>query len=339
MPAGPAYTPRMGIHAYAARRARAALEPLEFEPPALGAHDLEIAVSHCGICHSDGHLVDDDWKLSAYPLVPGHEVVGRVTACGDEVSGLAPGDRVGVGWQRSACLACRHCLAGHENVCPEREATCVGHPGGFAERIRVDARFAFAIPEALAPAVAAPLLCGGATVYAPLRRHAEPGSHVAVLGIGGLGHLALQFARALACEVTALSGTPDKEGEARALGAHHFVATREAGALKALAGRFDLLLSTVFVPLETTALLRALRPNGTLCVLGSQAEPLRVPAAALLVDQRRLTGSSIAPRHMIRELLELAARQGIAARVELRPLAEANAALQRVRDRPEIALQ
>jgi uncharacterized zinc-type alcohol dehydrogenase-like protein len=322
----------MRIHAYAAREARSALQPLEIEPAPLGPHDVEIAVSHCGICHSDVHLVDDDWKMSVYPLVPGHEVVGSVIACGSEVRGLTPGDQVGVGWQRSACLACRVCLEGHENLCPEREATCVGHPGGFADRIRVDARFVFPLPDGLEPAAAAPLLCGGATVYAPLRRYAAPGRHVAVLGIGGLGHLALQFARALGCEVTALSGSADKEAEARALGAHHFVATREPGALEAQTGAFDLVLSTVFAPIATTALLRALRPNGTLCVLGAQPEPLRVPAAALLLDQRHLTGSSIAPRHLIREMLALAARQGIGARVELRPLAEAAAALQRVRE-------
>ena len=194
----------MGFRAYAAHEQKGPLAPFVYEPGELGPNDVEIRVSHCGICHSDVHLVDGDWGASSYPMVPGHEIVGTVAAAGPAVRQLAVGQRVGVGWQCGACLECEWCVSGQENLCAQEEATCVERPGGFAERIRVDGRFAFPIPDALRSEHAAPLLCGGVTVYAPLARFARPSLRVGVIGIGGLGHLALQFARAMGCEVTAL---------------------------------------------------------------------------------------------------------------------------------------
>jgi uncharacterized zinc-type alcohol dehydrogenase-like protein len=277
------------------------------------------------------HLVDGDWRMGSYPMVPGHEIVGTVATVGQGVQGLAPGDRVGVGWQRGACLACPACLAGDENLCARSEATCVGHYGGFADRIRVDGRFAFSIPQALASDGAAPLLCGGATVYSPLRRFTRPSMSVGVVGIGGLGHLALQFARARGCEVTAISGSPDKEPEARGFGAHRFLAARERGALRAAAGTLDFVLSTVFVAQDWPSFLGMLKPNGILCLVGGPPEPISVPAFALIGGQKTITGSAIAGRPAIREMLDFAARHGVAARTERRPLAEADAGLAQVR--------
>lgn len=199
----------MTYHAYAARSARAHLEPFEYEPKPLGADDVEIAISHCGICHSDVHLVDGDWG-DVFPVVPGHEIVGNVVGG----SAFSAGQRVGVGWQRNSCGECEWCAAGEEELCPKNEATCMGSFGGFADRIRVNRRFVFPIPEALPSEVAAPLLCGGVTVYSPLARFAGAGTRVGVIGIGGLGHLALQFAKAMGCEVTAFSRSRDKEAEA-----------------------------------------------------------------------------------------------------------------------------
>jgi len=321
----------MTIHAHAAREKKGALVPFSYEPAALGPHDIEIRISHCGICHSDVHLVDDDWGMSRFPLVPGHEIVGTVEALGGEVRHLKAGERVGVGWQRGACLACEACGNGDEHLCPQNQATCVGHHGGFADRIRVDGRFAFPVPAALSSESAAPLLCGGITVYSPLRRLATPSMRVGIVGIGGLGHLALQFARAMGCEVTAISTSPDKEKEARGFGAHRFLATREPKALASAAGSLDFVLSTVFVAQDWTALLHTLRPNGTLCLVGLPGEPLAVPAMVLALAQRRLTGSIIGGRPAIREMLEFAARHGVAAKTQLRPLAEADAALGEVR--------
>lgn len=321
----------MTIHAHAAPAKKTPLRPFDYEPAPLGPQDVEIRITHCGICHSDVHLVDGDWGVGRYPMVPGHEIVGTVAAAGAEVKHLNVGDRVGVGWQRAACLACEACLSGHENLCAANQATCVDNYGGFADAIRVDSRFTFAIPEKLASDAAAPLLCGGATVYSPLRRWVRPSMSVAVLGIGGLGHLGLQFASAMGCEVTAISTTPDKEAEARSFGASRFVATREKNALRSIAGSVDFILSTAFLTQDWMAVLAALRPNGVLCFLGGPHEPLSVPVPALIGGQKTITASVIGGRPGIREMLEFAARHGIAAKTEQRPMAEADAGLARVR--------
>ena len=322
------------VRAFAAREKRARLEAHEYEPGPMGPAEVEIAVSHCGLCHSDLHLVDDAWNRSVYPLVPGHEIVGTVVECGPLVRELRPGQRVGVGWQRGACLACDLCVAGAENLCPEQQATCLGHPGGLADRVRVDGRFAFALPDALEAAQAAPLLCGGITVYAPLRRWGVgPGSRVAVIGIGGLGHLALLMARAFGCEVTAFSTTPGKRDEALAMGAHHFAASNDPRAIIAHANRFDLVLSTVHAHLDWTSTLRTLRPRGTLCLVGVPPGLLQIPASLLVTGERSITGSDIGNRATIREMLRFCARQGIVPRVETLPMTEegVNTAVERLR--------
>ena len=212
----------MSVPAFAALAAKQLLVPFQYEPPALRPQDVEIEISHCGICHSDLHLIDNDWSSSTYPLVPGHEIVGTVAAAGAECA-LVPGQRVGVGWQRSACLECDFCRAGEENLCARQEATCVGHMGGFAHRIRLDGRFVFPLPTVLASAAAAPLLCAGATVFSPLRRwNVRAGMSVGVIGIGGLGSLALRFLRALGCR-------PDRKST-RLNSSHEFVSRMPSSA-------------------------------------------------------------------------------------------------------------
>jgi uncharacterized zinc-type alcohol dehydrogenase-like protein len=319
------------IHAYAAHGVRRPLRPFAYEPAPLGPNDIELQISHCGICHSDVHLVDGDWGIGTYPMVPGHEIVGTVAALGGEVLHLEPGDRVGVGWQRGACLSCEQCGSGDENLCPANQATCVGHHGGFADRIRLDARFAFPVPDALSSEAVAPLLCGGITVYSPLRRLARPTMRVGVVGIGGLGHLGLQFARAMGCEVTAFSSSPDKEAEARGFGAHRFLDVHEPKALASAESSLDFILSTVYVSPDWSGLLNALRPNGTLCLVGAPGEPLSIPPVVLVVGQKSVTGSAIGGRPAIREMLGFAARHGVVARTQVRPLAEADAAFDEVR--------
>ena len=321
----------MSFHSYAAHGKRGALVPFVYEPSPLGPHDVEIRITHCGICHSDVHLVDGDWGVGTYPLVPGHEIVGTVAALGPEVRHLQVGQRVGVGWQRAACLACELCNAGDENLCAQNEATCVDHYGGFADRVRLDGRFAFPLPDALESENAAPLLCAGVTVYAPLRRWVRSPMKVGVVGIGGLGHLALQFARAMGCEVTAISSTPDKEPEARSFGAHRFLAAGEPKALRSASSTLDFVLSTVYVAQDWTGLLHALRPNGVLCFVGAPAEPLKLSVWEILGGQKTVTASAIGGRPAIREMLEFAARHGVAAKTHVRPLAKADAALDEVR--------
>ncbi len=321
----------MKVSAFATLAPRGALLPYSYEAADLGPHDVEIEISHCGICHSDLHLIDDDWKISAYPLVPGHEIVGTVTGIGDSVDHLELEQRVGVGWQRSACLVCRPCLYGHENLCAHKQATCVGHRGGFASRIRVDSRFAFALPKGLDSARAAPLLCGGVTVYAPLRRHGvDATSAVGVIGIGGLGHMAILFLRAMGAEITAFSASADKREEALRMGAAHFVCSTDAREIRAHAGSLDLVLSTVPARLDWISYLQTLRPNGVLCLVASPPGIMQIPPDALL-GQRSICFSEIGGRATIAEMLRCADQHGIAPQVETRPMAEVNAALSRLR--------
>jgi uncharacterized zinc-type alcohol dehydrogenase-like protein len=319
------------IHAYAAREAGAPLTPHDYQPNALGPHDVEITITHCGICHSDLHLIDDDWQTSEYPLVPGHEIVGTIAQKGALVTHLDLGDRVGVGWQCGSCLRCEWCERGDENLCASMVETCVGRPGGFADRIRIDSHFAFAIPRSLSSEVAAPLFCGGITVYSPLRQHARPQSRVGVIGIGGLGHLAIRFARAFGCEVTAFSSTATKEEEARAHGAHHFVSSVDDAALKAQRESLDLIISTVNRPLNWKRYVNALRPDGVLSFVGALDEPLTIPTGILLAGRRSVTGSPIGGRVAMREMLDFAARHRIGAQVETLSMSEVNTALDRLR--------
>lgn len=322
----------MTIHAQAAMASKLSLEPFQYEPAALGPHDIEIAITHCGICHSDIHLIDNDWGISSYPLVPGHEIIGTIVDAGGEVKHVKQGQRVGVGWQRSSCLVCEQCLRGDENLCAENRATCVGHHGGFAERIRVDSRFAFSIPDTLASENAAPLLCGGATVYSPMKHYGVvPSMRVGIIGIGGLGHLALQFANAFGCEVTAFSSTPEKEKEARDFGAHRFVASTNPAALKKAVCSLDFILSTVFANLDWNQYLSLLRPNGKLCFVGVPAGPIQIHIDALLGGQKSVCASVIGSRSTIREMLDFAARHDIEAMTEVMPLADVNKAIEKVR--------
>ena len=323
----------MTVQAHAAMSAKGKLHPFKYESCGLGPFDVEVRITHCGICHSDLHLIDNDWGVSSYPLVPGHEIVGHVSARGAEVRGLEPGQRVGIGWQCGACLECDLCVAGEDHLCPRNQPTCVGHHGGFADKVVVDSRYAFPIPERLASENAAPLLCGGVTVYSPMRHYGvQPRMKVGVIGIGGLGHLALQFARALGCEVTAFSSSPEKEKEARTFGAHHFVASTDSSALKEAAGSVDFLLSTVFADLDWGGYLDVLRPNGKLCFVGAAAGPITFSIGQILGGQKSLCASVTGSRWMIREMLDFAARHGIEARIELAPMSEVNAALDKLRE-------
>ncbi len=320
------------VHAFAALAARAPLVPYAYETPPFGDGEVELEVTHCGLCHSDVHLIDDAWHRSVFPLVPGHEIIGRVVDVGSAVSELAVGQRAGIGWQRTACFACDACTSGRENLCPLQEATCIGHHGGLAERVRVDANFAFAIPDAIESAEAAPLLCGGVTVFAPLSRFgATAGRVVGVIGVGGLGHLAVRFAAALGCEVVAFSSSPDKDAAIRAMGAHEVVRSTDPRAVRAQAGRIDLLIATAPAQLDWIAYVQALRSGGVLCLVGAAPDLVRVPAAQLLTGQKAICGSDIGDRRTIRAMLEFAAGHGVRPTIETRPFHEVNLGLDQVR--------
>src|SRR5579863_386846 len=291
------------IQGLAAHAAGSELLPLKYDPGKLGAREVEIAITHCGICHSDIHLISNDWGISQFPFIPGHEVIGAVAAAGSAVRSLKPGDRVGLGWQSNSCGECEWCTRGMENLCSSAEPTCVHRHGGYADRVRANARFVIPIPDALASENAAPLLCGGITVYNPLRTHGiNPSSRVGVVGIGGLGHLAIQFARAFGSEVTAFSTSAGKEDEARALGAHHFVNTRETKAMKEAAGAFDFILSTINADQDWGVYVNALRPTGTLCFVGVPVSPVSVGAFPLIAGMRSISGNPTGSPYRLREM-------------------------------------
>ena len=320
------------IRGWAAREAKARLEPYAFEPAPLGPLDVELEVTHCGLCHSDIHLIDNDWGSNAWPLVPGHEVVGTISALGSGVAGFRIGQRVGAGWQRSACFDCDLCREGHENLCPNQTATCVHYPGGLAERLRTDSRFVFALPDSLPSAIAAPLLCAGVTVHAPIiRSGVGPGSRVGVIGIGGLGHIAVLMLRALGCEVTALTSSPAKADDLRRMGAHEVVPSNNIKELRRHLGRFHLLLSTAPALLDWVTLLQTVRPGGTLCFVATPPGVVTFPAQLLVTQQRTLSGSDIGSRSAMADMLRFAADHNIAPLIETRPMVEVNEAIERVR--------
>lgn len=320
------------IQGLAAHAAGAELLPFRYEPGDLGPYEVEIDISHCGICHSDLHLISNDWGISQYPFIPGHEVIGAVRGVGASVRSLQVGQRVGLGWQSNSCGECEWCTQGMENLCALAEATCVRRHGGYADRVRANARFVFPIPEALASENAAPLLCGGITVYNPLRSHnINPSSRVGVIGIGGLGHLAIQFARVFGADVTAFSTSAEKEEEARGLGAHHFVNTRETRAIKEVAGRLDFVLSTINADQDWSVYIQALRPTGTLCFVGIPPSPISVQAFPLIAGVRSITGNPTGSPHRIREMLDVAARHGVKAITQCFPMSKVNEALEKVK--------
>jgi len=320
------------IKGLAAHAAGAELLPFHYDPGELGPQEVEIGITHCGICHSDLHLIANDWGMSQYPFIPGHEVVGTVSALGARVRGLEVGQRVGLGWQSNSCGICEWCIRGMENLCPESEGTCVHRHGGYADRVRANARFVVPIPEALESENAAPLLCGGITVYNPLRTHGvNPSSRVGIVGIGGLGHIAIQFARVFGAEVTAFSTSATKEEEARALGAHNFVNTRESKSMKEVAGTLDFVLNTANADQDWGVFVQALRPTGTLCFVGVPPSPVSLAAFPLIAGLRSITGSPIGSPHQLREMLDVAARHGVKAQIESFPMAKANAAIDKVK--------
>ena len=320
------------IHGLAAHAAGAHLLPFKFDPGELKADDVEVKISHCGVCHSDVHLIDNDWGLSRYPFIPGHEIVGTVIAIGSAVTERAIGERVGIGWQADSCGVCEWCRQGEEHLCAQAQPTCVGRNGGYADSIRVNAKFSIPVPDVLESENVAPLLCGGITVYSPLRNHGvRPSSRVGIIGIGGLGHIGLQFAKAFGADVTAFSTSMDKEEEAHHLGANHFINTRDNGAMKKVAGSFDFLLSTVSADQDWQSYVNALRPKGTFCFVGVPPSPVTLQVFPLVGGQRSLAGSPTGSPRDLEEMLGVAARHGVKAVTELFPMNKANEAVARVK--------
>ena len=327
------------VNAYAAPSADAPLEPTTITRRAVGPNDVLIEIAYAGICHSDIHTVNGDWGPQPYPLVPGHEIVGTVAEIGPEVTGHAVGDRVGVGCMVNSCGQCTNCRNGDEQYCAEGMVPTYGGAdrdgtitqGGYSTHVVVDAGFVLSVPESLDFAAAAPLLCAGITTYSPLRRWgAGPGRKVAVVGLGGLGHLAVKIAAAMGAEVTVLSQSLKKKEDGLRLGAEHYYATSDPATFEQLAGSFDLVLNTVSAVIDVDAYLSLLTVDGALVNVGAPAEPLSLNVFSLIGGRRAYAGSMIGGIAETQEMLDFCAEHGIVPETELISADRVNEAYERV---------
>ena len=317
------------INGWASRGAKQKLEPFSYDAGQLGPEEVEIAVEFCGLCHSDLSILNNDWGLSQYPVIPGHEAVGRIVAAGDYVKGLQIGQRVGIGWSVESCMHCHECMTGNHNLCPDVAATIIGHYGGFADRLRAHWAWAIPLPDTLDISSAGPLLCGGITVFGPLLTFGvKPTDRVGIVGIGGLGHLAVKFANAWGCEVTAFTSSMSKTEELRGFGAHRIVSSRNSLEILSAARSLDFLLVTVNTPLDWNALLKTLKPNGRMHVVGAVLEPMRISAFDLIMEQKSVSGSPTGGPAAISAMLDFAARHNVSPQVEHFPLTKINDAIE-----------
>ncbi|WP_213572143.1 NAD(P)-dependent alcohol dehydrogenase [Rhodococcus sp. USK13] len=329
----------MRVNAYAAPAAGQPLVPTTIERRDVGSHDVLIEIQYAGICHSDIHTVNGDWGPQPFPVVPGHEIVGIVAEVGADVTRHKVGDRVGVGCMVNSCGQCINCRGGDEQYCTDgmvptyagvdRDGTTT--QGGYSTHVVVDADYVLSVPESLDPAAAAPLLCAGITTYAPLRRWgAGPGKKVAIVGLGGLGHMAVKIAHALGAEVTVLSQSLKKQEDGLRLGADAYYATSDPSTFEQLAGRFDLIINTVSAAIDLNAYLELLAVDGSLVNVGAPAEPLSLNVMSLIGGRRNFAGSMIGGIALTQEMLDFCADHGIGSEIEVIPADRINQAYERV---------
>ncbi len=320
------------VQAYASQEKGGKLQLWEYELGELGYFDVDISVENCGVCHSDLSMLDNEWMMTQYPFVGGHEVVGKVKAIGSQVKNLEIGDFVGLGWHSSYCMTCEQCLTGNQNMCDSAVGTIVGRYGGFADTVRANMNSVIKLPAGVNRDNAGPLFCGGITVFNPfVQFNISPTARVAVIGIGGLGHMALQFARAWGCHVTAFTSTESKREKALKLGAHDTINSRDTEAIAKVANSFDLILSTVNVKLDWNTYLATLKPSGRLHYLGVVTEPLALNVVPLLFKQTSISGSPVGSPATIAKMLEFCSRHNIEPITEHFPMSQINDALDHLR--------
>ena len=320
------------IKAFAALAPKQALQPFEYDPGPIGDEEVEIDIAYCGICHSDLSMIDNEWRISKYPLIPGHEVVGTISQVGHRVSDFKTGQIVGLGWHSAFCNHCHECHSGDHNLCHQAQGTIVGRHGGFADKVRAEANSVVALPEGIDLKSAGPLFCGGITVFNPLIQFdIKPTDKVAVIGIGGLGHIALQFLNAWGCEVTAFTSSEHKQQEAFSLGAHHTLNSTDKNELEQATGRFDLILSTVNVKLDWNRYINTLKTRGRLHFVGATMAPLDLNASLLMSAQRSVSGSPVGSPDTIRQMLTFAKRHKIEPVVEVFPMDQVNEAIEHLK--------
>ena len=326
--------------AYAASSPTSPLAPFEIHRREPLATDVEIEVLHCGICHTDIHQVRDEWHGSIFPIVPGHEIVGRVTRVGDAVKNFRPGDLAGVGCMVGSCRACEACKEGEEQFCASGAVWTYNSPdphgglatyGGYSERIVADEAFVLKVPANLDEAAAAPLLCAGITTYSPLRRWGVgPGQTVGVVGLGGLGHMGEKLAKAMGAEVVVFTHSQGKAQDALRLGADEVALSRDTAALGKLAGRFHFILDTVSAPHDMNAYLGLLRRNGALVQVGAPPEPQPISAFSFIFGRKSLSGSLIGGIRETQEMLDFCGAHGIVSDIETIPIQKVNEAYERM---------
>jgi len=331
----------MHAHAYAAQSASTPLAPFSFERREPGANDVAIDILFCGVCHSDLHTARGEWGGVNFPAVPGHEIIGRVTAVGAQVSKYKQGDLVGVGCMVDSCQHCDPCKRGLEQYCEVGMTGTYGGPeqgtgantyGGYSDKIVVRQAFVLRLPEGLDPAAAAPLLCAGITTYSPLRHwNAGPGKKVGVVGLGGLGHMAVKLAHAMGAEVTLFTTSPGKEADARRLGASHVVISTDPKAMKAQGRTFDLIINTVAVSMDLDPYINALDLDGTMVLVGAPPSEHKSPSVfPFLMARRSLAGSGIGGIAETQEMLDFCAAHGVASDIEIIPIQSIEAAYARI---------
>ncbi len=315
------------INAYAAKEAGAKLESFQYELQDIGLEDVDIKVHYCGICHSDLSMLNNDWGTTQFPFVPGHEIAGEVIAVGTNVKNIKVGDLVGLGWFSESCMHCDQCMGGSHNLCPTKEETIVGRHGGFADLVRCHWSWATPLPKGIDMSKAGPLLCGGITVFNPiLMADVKPTDKVGVIGIGGLGHMAVKFLNKWGCEVTAFSSNPSKKEEILKMGAHRVVNSRDKEELEGIRGSLDFILNTTNVSLDWPGYIRALSPKGTLHNAGAVLEPIGIPAFSLIGGEKSVSGSPLGSPALTRKMLEFCTRHNIYPITEEFPLEKVNEA-------------
>jgi uncharacterized zinc-type alcohol dehydrogenase-like protein len=330
----------MRTKAYAVTSPTSPVAPFSFERREPRERDVVLEISHCGVCHSDLHQARNEWNTSIYPMVPGHEIVGKVTRVGAKVTKFAAGDTAAVGCMIDSCRTCASCKAGLEQYCEvgfvgtynayEKGTKDIAF-GGYAERIVVDEAFALKVSPRLDPARVAPLLCAGITTYSPLRHwKVGRGQRIGVVGLGGLGHMAVKFGKAFGAEVVVFTTSPGKKNDALALGAHEVVVSKDATAMAAQAGRFDFVLDTVSAPHDYNATVELLKRDGALAIVGAPPTPAEILGFGLIMKRRSIGGSLIGGIAETQEMLDFCAEREIVADVEVIPMAKINEAYERM---------
>jgi alcohol dehydrogenase (NADP+) len=328
------------VNSYAVQNATTPLAPFKINRRTPGEEDVQIDILYCGVCHSDIHQARSEWGPSIYPMVPGHEIVGRVMSVGSKVSKFKAGDLVGVGCFVDSCRTCPSCQAGEEQYCDNgMSATYNGYEkdkktptyGGYSTQIVVDHNYVLKVSEKLPLHAVAPLLCAGITTYSPLRKwNVKKGDKIGIIGLGGLGHMGVKFGVAMGADVTVLSHSPSKEADAKAMGAHNFLISKDADAMKKYAGYFDFLLNTVSAFNDYNEYLNLLKVDGTMVLVGAPPVPVPVSGFSLIGRRRSLAGSLIGGIRETQEMLDFCAEHNIVSEVEVIPISEINEAYERV---------